>query len=242
MPDNVKQTDAAPDAVETTKPVAEAAAAPAANAEAKGGRGGSQGGRGGRGGGGGQGGRGGRRDRDNRNQAAQPESDLVDKVVHINRCSKVVKGGRRFSFSALVVVGNKKGSVGVGFGKANEVADAVKKATENARRQLEPIALLDGTIPHQVFGVFDGGKVLLKPASPGTGIIAGSAVRAVVEAAGVKDVLSKSLGSDNPYNVVKATLEGLRTLKSPESIFRARGKTYRARTKETVASLEPVAA
>jgi small subunit ribosomal protein S5 len=247
MSDNVKQTDTAPVAVEIPKSVAETApatqaatAAPAPGSDARGGRGGGQGGRGGRGGG--QGGRGGRRDRDNRNQAPQAESDLVDKVVHINRCSKVIKGGRRFSFSALVVVGNKKGSVGVGFGKANEVADAVKKATENARRQLEPIALLDGTIPHQVFGVFDGGKVLLKPASPGTGIIAGSAVRAVVEAAGVKDVLTKSLGSDNPYNVVKATLEGLRTLKSPESIFRARGKTYRPRVKASTPSIEPVAA
>ena len=192
--------------------------------------------RGGRGGGGGNrgggGGNRGRRDRDQRAQNAQPESDLVDKVVHINRCSKVVKGGRRFSFSALVVVGNKKGSVGIGFGKANEVADAVKKATDNARRHLEPVAISEATIPHEVFGTYDGGKVLLKPASPGTGIIAGSAVRAVVEAAGVKDVLSKSLGSDNPYNVVKATLHAMRSLQTPQNIFRLRGKTYKPRKRE----------
>ena len=160
---------------------------------------------------------------------------MVDKVVHINRCSKVVKGGRRFSFSALVVVGNKKGSVGIGFGKANEVADAVKKATDNARRHLEPVAIALATIPHEVFGTYDGGKVLLKPASPGTGIIAGAAVRAVVEAAGVKDVLSKSLGSDNPYNVVKATLEAMRSLQSAETIFRLRGKVYKNRKTEAVA-------
>jgi small subunit ribosomal protein S5 len=154
-------------------------------------------------------------------------ADLSDKVVHINRCSKVVKGGRRFSFSALVVVGDKKGKVGIGFGKANEVADCVRKATENARHNMEPIALKDGTIPHEVFGTFDGGKVLLKPASPGTGLIAGSSVRAVVELAGVKDVLTKSMGSDNPYNVVKATLDALRQLRTRETIFHLRGKPVR---------------
>nr|WP_231964930.1 30S ribosomal protein S5 [Verrucomicrobium sp. GAS474] len=161
---------------------------------------------------------------------------MSDKLVHINRCSKVVKGGRRFSFSALVVVGDKKGRVGIGFGKANEVQDAVKKATENAKHQLEPISLKDATIPHEVFGTFDGGKVLLKPASPGTGLIAGSAVRAVVELAGVKDVLTKSLGSDNPYNVVKATLDALRQLRTREQIFTGRGKKAKQKVVAEVAA------
>ena len=204
---------------------------------------GGPGGRGrGPGGPGGPGGRGrgpgGRRPRGNDRQAAEGMGDLSDKVVHINRCSKVVKGGRRFSFSALVVVGDKKGRVGIGFGKANEVADSVKKATENARKNLEPIALNEGTIPHEVFGTFDGGKVLLKPASKGTGLIAGSAVRAVVELAGVKDVLTKSMGSDNPYNVVKATLEALRQLRTRETIMTLRGKPVRTKEKAP----EPVAA
>jgi small subunit ribosomal protein S5 len=206
----------------TVAPAAPAAApAPAAAAPAR------EGNRfGGPGGGRGPGGRRGpgRGPRRNDRQPLEGMGDLSDKVVHINRCSKVVKGGRRFSFSALVVVGDKKGKVGIGFGKANEVADAVKKATENARKNLEPIALKEGTIPHEVFGTFDGGKVLLKPASQGTGIIAGSAVRAVVELAGVKDVLSKSLGSDNPYNVVKATLDALHQLRTRETIFQLRGK------------------
>ncbi len=227
--DSIDTKTAAPaEAAATSTPAPAETSAPRGGQ--RGGRGGSRGGGGGNRGGGG-GGRG-RRDRDSRNQSPQPESDLVDKVVHINRCSKVVKGGRRFSFSALVVVGNKKGSVGIGFGKANEVADAVKKATDSARRHLESVALSSTTIPHEVFGTFDGGRVLLKPASPGTGIIAGAAVRAVVEAAGVKDVLSKSLGSDNPYNVVKATLQAMRSLQSPETIFRLRGKTYRPRKRE----------
>ncbi len=199
------------------------------------------GGPGGRGRGPGRGGPGGRRPR-NQERPAEDSQGLSDKVVHINRCSKVVKGGRRFSFSALVVVGDKKGRVGIGFGKANEVADAVKKSTENARRNLEPIALKEGTIPHEVFGTFDGGKVLLKPASPGTGLIAGSAVRAVIELAGVKDVLTKSLGSDNPYNVVKATLDALRQLRTRETILGLRGKPVKAKKPATVEVAEPALA
>jgi small subunit ribosomal protein S5 len=154
-------------------------------------------------------------------------SELIDKVVHINRTTKVVKGGRRFGFSALVVVGDKKGKVGIGFGKANEVANAVKKATESATKRLEQIVLKDGTIPHAIEAHYDGGYVLLRPASPGTGIIAGAGVRAVVEAAGVRDVLAKSLGSANPFNVVNATLNALKQLRSPEEIYKLRGKKWR---------------
>jgi small subunit ribosomal protein S5 len=155
------------------------------------------------------------------------DKEMVEKVVFINRCAKVVKGGRRFSFSALVVVGDRKGKVGVGFGKANEVTDAIRKATDGARKRMEKVSVGEATIPHEVFGQYGGGKVLLRPASPGTGLIAGGGVRAVVEAAGVKDVLAKSLGSSNPANVVKATMHALRQLRQRETIFKLRGRAMR---------------
>lgn len=150
-------------------------------------------------------------------------NELVEKVVFINRSSKVVKGGRRFGFSALVVVGNKKGRVGVGLGKATEVADAIRKGGESARAQMVDVNLRDTTIPHEVFSRYCGAKVLLRPASPGTGVIAGKTVRAVLESAGVRNVLSKSLGSKNAANVVKATLNALLSLRQREEIFRNRG-------------------
>lgn len=175
---------------------------------------------------GGPGGPGGRRNgpggpgrgprRDNRNDA--PASEFNDKVVHINRCSKVVKGGRRFNFAALIVAGDGKGRVGVGYGKAKEVPDAIRKGTDRAHRALVRVNLRGNTIPHEVIGHADGGVVMLRPAAPGTGLIAGGGVRAVLEVAGYKDVLSKSMGSNNPQAVVKATLDGLSKLRTLEQI------------------------
>src|SRR3982750_670128 len=149
--------------------------------------------------------------------------DTTEKVVFINRCAKVVKGGRRFSFSALIVAGDHDGSVGVGFGKANEVSEAIRKASEAARKSMQKVSLHENTIPHETIGEFGGGRVLLRPASPGTGVIAGGGVRAVVEAAGIKDVLAKSLGSSNHANVVKATVEALRALRRRDEILKVRG-------------------
>lgn len=169
----------------------------------------------------GQGGRGPRRDNRDKPQEGDGPS-MIEKVVFINRCAKVVKGGRRFSFAALAVVGDGKGKVGIGYGKANEVPEAIKKGTANAHKHLVTVKLKGDTIPHDVVGEYDGGRVMLKPASPGTGLIAGGGVRAVLEAAGIKNILTKSLGSSNHIAVVHATLAGLRQLRLAENISEVR--------------------
>jgi len=155
----------------------------------------------------------------------QHNDDLQDRVIHINRVAKVVKGGRRFSFSALIVVGDGKGQVGVGLGKANEVPEAIRKGNEKARKNVFRVPLIDGTIPHTIVGHHGAGKVLLRPASPGTGVIAGGPVRAVLETAGVRNILSKCIGTNNKLNVVNATIEALQSLEDAKAVSQRRGKS-----------------
>jgi small subunit ribosomal protein S5 len=184
--------------------------------------------------------------RHSRSDTPREPKETTEKVVFINRCAKVVKGGRRFSFSALIVCGDQKGKVGVGFGKANEVSEAIRKATDASKKRMVKVAVLNNTIPHEVTGQFGGGRVLLRPASPGTGVIAGGGVRAVLEAVGIRDVLAKSLGSSNHANVVNATIAALTQLRPKEEVFKLRGKTFHKPAPADAASPavapEPVAA
>jgi small subunit ribosomal protein S5 len=159
----------------------------------------------------------------NKQRSEENRSDMEEKVLHINRCSKTVKGGKKFSFSALILVGDGQGKIGIGFAKANEVSDAIKKAGESARKNMMNFVLDGTTIPHEITSTWDGSKVFLKPARPGTGVIAGSKVRAVLELGGVKDVIAKSMGSSNPINLVRATIHGLLQLKSRKDVLEQRG-------------------
>jgi small subunit ribosomal protein S5 len=180
------------------------------------------------------------RGRDSREEA--PKSQFEERVVAINRVAKVVKGGRRFSFTALVVVGDGNGKVGIGYGKAKEVPSAIQKGVEMAKKSFFPVPMIGSTIPHEVLGSDGAGRVLLKPASPGTGVIAGGPVRAVLEAAGVSDVLSKSLGSSNPINIVHATVAGLKQLKRPTELAERRGLELAEMSPTTVARVRAAAA
>jgi len=174
---------------------------------------------------GGRGARGPRREGGRRSEAPVEEGpQLMEKVVYVNRCAKVVKGGRRFSFSALIVVGDQKGKVGYGFGKANEVSDAIRKGTEAAKRAMKNVVVVNETIPHETYSEFGGAKIVLKPATPGTGLVAGAKVRSVLEAAGVNNVIAKSLGSANAANVVKATMQAMLSMRTADQVLSARGK------------------